>query len=155
MRIIHIDNYDVCEENGKFLAASFVDYEGVSHSVELTEELEEYFRSVRKEEFREDWEKRFHIVVGINSTEDVFEIKISMNSNCKSAEDIFFENEIEKIILKEINNLPSPQRNRVYLKIIKDYKNAEIANCENVDKSAVTRSLKVGIEKIFKKYKKF
>ena len=39
--------------------------------------------------------------------------------------------------------------------IIKDYKNAEIANCENVDKSAVTRSLKVGIEKIFKKYKKF
>ena len=22
MRIIHIDNYDVCEENGKFLAAS-------------------------------------------------------------------------------------------------------------------------------------
>ena len=58
-------------------------------------------------------------------------------------------------ILKEINNLPSPQRNRVYLKIIKDYKNAEIANCENVDKSAVTRSLKVGIEKIFKKYKKF
>ena len=65
------------------------------------------------------------------------------------------KNKAEEIILKEINNLPSPQRNRVYLKIIKDYKNAEIANCENVDKSAVTRSLKVGIEKIFKKYKKF
>lgn len=24
MRIVHIDNYEVCEENGKFLAASFV-----------------------------------------------------------------------------------------------------------------------------------
>ena len=56
MRIIHIDNYDVCEENGKFLAASFKDYEGISHEIEITDELEEYFREVRKEEFKENWE---------------------------------------------------------------------------------------------------
>lgn len=31
MRIVHIDNYEVCEENGKFLVASFVDYEGIPH----------------------------------------------------------------------------------------------------------------------------
>ena len=42
MRIVHIDNYEVCEENGKFLAASFVDYEGISHTIELTKELEEF-----------------------------------------------------------------------------------------------------------------
>ena len=72
MRIIHIDNYDVCEENGKFLAASFKDYEGISHEIEITDELEEYFREVRKEEFKENWETRFHIDIGINNDEDVF-----------------------------------------------------------------------------------
>lgn len=51
MRIVHIDNYEVCEENGKFLAASFVDYEGIPHTIELTKELEEYLKEVRKEEF--------------------------------------------------------------------------------------------------------
>lgn len=49
MRIVHIDNYEVCEENGKFLAASFVDYEGIPHTIELTKELEEYLKEVRNE----------------------------------------------------------------------------------------------------------
>ena len=70
MRIIHIDNYDVCEENGKFLAASFKDYEGISHEIEITDKLEEYFREVRKEEFKENWETRFNIDIGINNDED-------------------------------------------------------------------------------------
>ena len=104
MRIIHIDNYDVCEENGKFLAASFKDYEGISHEIEITDELEEYFREVRKEEFKENWETRFHIDIGINNNEEVFEIRISTNSNCKSAEEIFIEKDIEKILLKKFLN---------------------------------------------------
>ena len=79
MRIIHIDNYDVCEENGKFLAASFKDYEGISHEIEITDELEEYFREVRKEEFKENWETRFHIDIGINNDEEVFEIAQSFS----------------------------------------------------------------------------
>ena len=41
MRIVHIDNYEVCEENGKFLAASFVDYEGQSNTIEIKKTLEE------------------------------------------------------------------------------------------------------------------
>ena len=43
----------------------------------------------------------------------------------------------------------------VYLKIIKDYKNIEIASLENKDKSTISKSLNTGLEKIFKKYKKF
>lgn len=155
MRIIHIDNYDVCEENGKFLAASFKDYEGISHEIEITDELEEYFREVRKEEFKENWETRFHIDIGINNDEDVFEIRISKNSNCKSAEEIFIEKDIEKNIVKEISKLPIQQGKHVYLKIIKDYKNIEIASLENKDKSTISKSLNSGLEKIFKKYKKF
>ena len=110
MRIIHIDNYDVYEENGKFLAASFKDYEGISHEIKITDELEEYFREVRKEEFKENWETRFHIDIGINNDEDVFEIRISTNSNCKSAEEIFIEKDIEKILLRKFQNY---QFNRV------------------------------------------
>ena len=37
MRIIHIDKYDVCEENGKFLVDSFKEYEGISHEREYTD----------------------------------------------------------------------------------------------------------------------
>ena len=155
MRIIHIDNYDVCEENGKFLAASFKDYEGISHEIKITDELEEYFREVRKEEFKENWETRFHIDIGINNDEDVFEIRISTNSNCKSAEEIFIEKNIKKNIIKEISKLPIQQGKHVYLKIIKDYKNIEIASLENKDKSTISKSLNSGLEKIFKKYKKF
>lgn len=155
MRIIHIDNYDVCEENGKFLVASFKDYEGISHEIEITDKLEEYFREVRKEEFKENWETRFHIDIGINNDEEVFEIRISTNSNFKSAEEIFIEKDIEKNIIKEISKLPIQQGKHVYLKIIKDYKNIEIASLENKDKSTISKSLNTGLEKIFKKYKKF
>jgi len=88
MRIVHIDNYEVCEENGKFLAASFVDYEGIPHTIELTKELEEYLKEVRKEEFREKYRTNKYIDTGINNEDDVFEIKISINTNCKFVEDI-------------------------------------------------------------------
>ena len=155
MRIIHIDNYDVCEENGKFLAASFKDYEGISHEIEITDKLEEYFREVRKEEFKENWETRFHIDIGINNDEEEYEIRITTNSNSKSAEEIFIEKDIEKNIIKEISKLPIQQGKHVYLKIIKDYKNIEIASLENKDKSTISKSLNTGHEKIFKKYKKF
>ena len=81
--IKNIDNYEVCEENGKFLAASFVDYEGIPHTIELTKELEEYLKEVRKEEFREKYRTNKYIDTGINNEDDVFEIKISINTNKK------------------------------------------------------------------------
>ena len=148
MRIIHIDNYDVCEENGKFLAASFVDYEGVSHSVELTEELEEYFRSVRKEEFREDWEKRFHIDVGINYSEDIFDLNISLNSDTKSAEDVFLEKNTENEIKNEILKLPEKQSKYLKLKIFDELRNIEIAKKFGKNHKTIEESIKVGAMKI-------
>lgn len=155
MRIIHIDNYDVCEDNGKFLAATFTDYEGISHQVEIDEKLENYFREVRKEEFSEEWETRFHIDVEMNNTKELFEIYVSLKSDSRSAEDVFIDNEIEREIINEITKLPNIQSKRVYLKIIKDYKAIEIAKLEGKDKSAISRSLGYAFKKISKKYKKF
>ena len=103
MRIVHIDNYEVCEENGKFLAASFVDYEGIPHTIELTKELEE--------EFREKYRTNEYIDTGINNEDDAFEIKISINTNCKSVEDIIIEKYFETRLLKEIIKLPEKQSN--------------------------------------------
>lgn len=154
MRIINIDNYEVCEENGRFIAASFKDYEGISHQVEITKELEEYFKQVRKEEFRENWETRFHIDLGIHSTEDVFDIQISIKSNTESAEDVFLKIETEKKIKNEIEKLPLKQQKDTYLHIIKDYSCAEIARIDNVYKSTAKRNIDAGIKKLAKKYKK-
>lgn len=155
MRIIHIDNYDVCEDNGKFLAATFTDYEGISHEIEIDKKLEEYFKEVRREEYSEEWETRFHIDVEINNKAELFEINISLKSDVRSAEDIFLENEIEKQIINEIKKLPIQQSKRVYLKIIKDYKSIEIAEVEGSDQSTVSKSLKTAFKKFSKKLKKF
>lgn len=155
MRIIHIDNYDVCEDNGKFLAATFTDYEGISHEIEIDKKLEEYFKEVRREEYSEEWETRFHIDVEINNKTELFEINISLKSDVRSAEDIFLENEIEKQIINEIKKLPIQQSKRVYLKIIKDYKSIEIAEVEGSDQSTVSKSLKTAFKKFSKKLKKF
>lgn len=155
MRIIIIDNYEVCEENGKFLAASFKDYEGVSHSVEITSELEEYFKNVRREEFKEKWEKRYHIDININKNTDLLEIRISMNSDNTSPEELYVKKEIEKNIINEIYKLPFKESKRVYLKVIDNYKNIEIARLENKDESTISKSLKSGLEKILIKYKNF
>lgn len=151
MRIIHIDNYDVCEDNGKFLAATFTDYEGISHEVEIDKKLEEYFKEVRREEYSEEWETRFHIDVEINNKAELFEINISLKSDVRSAEDIFLENEIEKEIISEIKKLPIQQSKRVYLRIIKDCNVTEIAKLESRDKAAISRSIKSALYKIFKK----
>lgn len=155
MRIIHIDNYNVCEDNGKFLAATFTDYEGISHEIEIDKKLEEYFKEVRREEYSEEWETRFHIDVEINNKTELFEINISLKSDVRSAEDIFLENEIEKQIINEIKKLPIQQSKRVYLKIIKDYKSIEIAEVEGSDQSTVSKSLKTAFKKFSKKLKKF
>ena len=155
MKIVHIDNYEVCEENGKFLAASFVDYEGISHTIELTKELEEYLKEVRKEEFREKYRTNKYIDTGINNEDDVFEIKISINTNCKSVEDIIIEKDFETRLLKEIIKLPEKQSKHLYLKIVKEYKNVEISKKFNITNSAVNQSINGGLKKIIKKFKKF
>ena len=148
MKIIHIDNYDVCEENGKFLAASFKDYEGISHSIEMTEEFEKYLREVRKEEFKESYRARRYIDEGINEDEEVFEIKISITKDPKSAEDIYIENEFINSVKKEILNLPKKQSHRVYLKLIKEFTITEISKKEKIVHSSISESTQLGIKNL-------
>ena len=49
MRILKIDGYDICEENGIFKNAKFKDSEGKIITLELGEELEVEFKERRKE----------------------------------------------------------------------------------------------------------
>lgn len=148
MRIIHIDNYDVCEENGKFIAATFKDYDEISHSVEITEELENYFKEVRKEEFKESYRERRYIDEGINDDEDVFEIRISLTKDGRSAEDIFLEKDFINSVKKEIEKLPKKQSRRVYLKLIDEFTITEISIIEKIVHSSISESTQAGVKKV-------
>lgn len=148
MRIIHIDNYDVCEENGKFIAATFKDYDGISHSVEITEEFENYLKEVRKEEFNESYRERRYIDEGINDDEDVFEIRISLTKDGRSAEDIFLEKDFINSVKKEIEKLPKKQSRRVYLKLIDEFTITEISIIEKIVHSSISESTQAGVKKV-------
>ncbi len=148
MRIIIIDNYEVCEENGKFLAASFKDYEGISHSVEITEEFEEYLKDVRREEFKENYRTRRYIDEGLNNDDDVFEIQISIKKDSRSAEDIVIEKDFINSVKQEISALPRKQSKRVYSKLIDEYTITEISLIEGIVHSSISESTQSGINKL-------
>ena len=148
MKIIHIDNYDVCEVNGKFIAASFKDYEEISHSIEITEEFEKYLKDVRREEFKENYRTRRYIDEGINDDDDVFEIQISIKKDSRSAEDIFIEKDFINSVKDEISTLPLKQGKRVYSKLIDEYTITEIAIIEGIVHSSISESTQSGIRKL-------
>lgn len=79
----------------------------------------------------------------------------SINTNCKSVEDIIIEKDFETRLLKEIIKLPEKQSKHLYLKIIKEYKNVEISKEFNITNSAVNQSINGGLKRIIKKFKKF
>lgn len=153
LKKITLDNYEIIVEDGKMIIGSYIDYNGNKQYFEITEKLEKEFRDRLKYYYREQWEKRVKIDTGINTDEEIFEIRISMNS--KSAEDIAIANEVIHSIKAEINKLPKKQRKRTYLKVISEFTLTEIARIENCKKQSIQESVDAGISKIIKKFKKF
>lgn len=153
LKKITVDNYEIIIEDGKMIIGSYIDYNGNKQYFEITEELEKEFRDRLKYYYREQWEKRVKIDTGINEDDEIFEIKISINS--KSAEDIAIANEVIHSIKQEINKLPKKQRKRTYLKVISEFTLTEIARIENCKKQSIQESVDAGITKIIKKFKKF
>lgn len=153
LKKITVDNYEIIVEDGKMIIGSYIDYNGNKQYFEITEELEKEFRDRLKYYYREQWEKRVKIDTGINEDDEIFEIKISINS--KSAEDIAIANEVIHSIKQEVNKLPKKQRKRTYLKVISEFTLTEIARIENCKKQSIQESVDAGITKIIKKFKKF
>ena len=153
LKKITVDNYEIIIEDGKMIIGSYIDYNGNKQYFEIIEELEKEFRDRLKYYYREQWEKRVKIDTGINEDDEIFEIKISINS--KSAEDIAIANEVIHSIKQEINKLPKKQRKRTYLKVISEFTLTEIARIENCKKQSIQESVDAGITKIIKKFKKF
>lgn len=153
LKKITLDNYEIIIEDGKMIIGSYIDYNGDKQYFKITEELEKEFRDRLKYYYREQWEKRVKIDTGINADDEIFEIKISVNS--KSAEDIAIANDVIHNIKQEINKLPKKQGKRTYLKVISEFTLTEIAKIENCKKQSIQESVDAGINKIIKKFKKF
>lgn len=58
-------------------------------------------------------------------------------------------------IVQAINKLPSPQNRRVYMYLIQELSNKEIAEIEKCDHSAISRSIRAGIKNLKEILKKF
>ena len=68
---------------------------------------------------------------------------------------LIIDNINEKKILKEISNLSAPQNRRIYMYIVDGLTMTEISEIEQCSISAISQSIKLGIEKIQKNLKNF
>ena len=68
---------------------------------------------------------------------------------------LIIDNINEKKILKEISNLSAPQNRRLYMYIVDGLTMTEISEIEQCSISAISQSIKLGIEKIQKNLKNF
>lgn len=72
-----------------------------------------------------------------------------------TTEEMFFEKEGEKQIIKTIWSLPEPQNRRVYMFIVEELSLTEISKKENRAIPVIKRSVDRGMKKLQEKLKKF
>lgn len=76
-------------------------------------------------------------------------------SKAPTTEEMFFEKEGERQIIKTIWSLPEPQNRRVYMFIVEELSLTEIAKIENRAIPVIKRSVDRGIKNLQEKLKKF
>ena len=76
-------------------------------------------------------------------------------SKVPTTEEMFFEKEGERQIIKTIWSLPEPQNRRVYMFIVEELSLTEIAKIENRAIPVIKRSVDRGIKNLQEKLKKF
>lgn len=76
-------------------------------------------------------------------------------SKAPTTEEMFFEKEGERQIIKTIWSLPEPQNRRVYMFIAEELSLTEIAKIENRAIPVIKRSVDRGIKNLQEKLKKF
>lgn len=75
-------------------------------------------------------------------------------SKAPTTEEMFFEKEGERQIIKTIWSLPEPQNRRVYMFIVEEFSLTEIAKIENRAIPVIKRSVDRGIKNLQEKLKK-
>lgn len=76
-------------------------------------------------------------------------------SKAPTTEEMFFEKEGERQIIKTIWSLPEPQNRRVYMFIVEELSLTEIAKIENRAIPVIKRSVDRGIKNLQENLKKF
>ncbi|WP_285958921.1 RNA polymerase sigma factor [Thomasclavelia spiroformis] len=75
-------------------------------------------------------------------------IELSANKKTKTPEMIFFENEIKSILYSAIEKLPKIQAERIILYYFQDMSYEEIARMQNVHRTAVSKSITIGLKNL-------
>lgn len=75
-------------------------------------------------------------------------IELSAIKKTKTPEMIFFENEIKILLYSAINKLPKIQAERIILYYFQDMSYEEIARIQNVHRTAVSKSIAIGLKNL-------
>lgn len=75
-------------------------------------------------------------------------IELSAIRKTKTPEVIFFENEIKAILYSAIEKLPKIQAERIILYYFQEMSYEEIAKMQNVHRTAVSKSIAVGLKNL-------
>ena len=148
--IVDTYNLEYVESENKYYI-SFKDSVDNEYKIEINKEIFETYKESKKSYIK--IKNEFSRYIEHSELTEITLYNRCMQKNKKIEELIINEKETESIT-EVIWKLPSPQNRRVYMRVIEKFTISKIAKIEGCSKSAISQSVRLGIEKILKNLKK-
>lgn len=148
--IVDTYNLEYVESENKYYI-SFKDSVDNEYKIEINKEIFETYKESKKSYIK--IKNEFSRYIEHSELTEITLYNRCMQKNKKIEELIINEKETESIT-EIIWKLPNPQNRRVYMRVIEKFTISKIAKIEGCSKSAISQSVRLGIEKILKNLKK-
>ena len=148
--IVDTYNLEYVESENKYYI-SFKDSVDNEYKIEINKEIFETYKESKKSYIK--IKNEFSRYIEHSELTEITLYNRCMQKNKKIEELIINEKETESIT-EVIWKLPNPQNRRVYMRVIEKFTISKIAKIEGCSKSAISQSVRIGIEKILKNLKK-
>lgn len=148
--IVDTYNLEYVESENKYYI-SFKDSVDNEYKIEINKEIFETYKESKKNYIK--IKNEFSRYIEHSELTEITLYNRCMQKNKKIEELIINEKETESIT-EVIWKLPNPQNRRVYMRVIEKFTISKIAKIEGCSKSAISQSVRLGIEKILKNLKK-
>ena len=148
--IVDTYNLEYVESENKYYI-SFKDSVDNEYKIEINKEIFETYKESKKSYIK--IKNEFSRYIEHSELTEITLYNRCMQKNKKIEELIINEKETESIT-EVIWKLPNPQNRRVYMRVIEKFTISKIAKIEGCSKSAISQSVRLGIEKILKNLKK-
>ena len=142
--IVDTYNLEYVESENKYYI-SFKDSVDNEYKIEINKEIFETYKESKKSYIK--IKNEFSRYIEHSELTEITLYNRCMQKNKKIEELIINEKETESIT-EVIWKLPNPQNRRVYMRVIEKFTISKIAKIEGCSKSAISQSVRLGIEKI-------